>query len=81
MVRDWGIPGGHCATWLRGRKAVQLPKAEFDRLAKAVGFIEGPFRDTFGDGYGEPYNPNRQAFGRLRDGRLVFAELTPEADR
>lgn len=54
-----------------------LPKAEFDTLARSKQFAVGPFGDTFGDGEGEPYNPYRQAFGKLNDGRLVYCELKP----
>ena len=53
----------------------RLIKAEFDQLAKSKSFKEGPFSDSFGDGPGEPYNPYRQAFGILNDGRGVFCEI------
>ena len=52
-----------------------IPRAEFDEQAKQGGFRDGPCRDSFGDGYGEPYNPNRQAFGILRNGRAVYTAL------
>lgn len=51
-----------------------LTKAEFDELVDS-GFRDGPFRESFGDGDGEPYYPWRQAFGTLKDGRKVFCEL------
>lgn len=59
----------------RGIVPVAVPKKEFDVLMNEPGFVDGPFVETFGDGYGEPYNPNRQAFGELKDGRGVFCEL------
>ncbi len=60
-----------------------LRKQEFDEYAKAGKFSDGPHRDSFGDGHGEPYNPYRQAFGQLKTGvqsdngevRFVFCEL------
>lgn len=51
---------------------VLLTKAEFDKHCCDEAFSDGPFCDTFGDGYGEPYNPNRQVFGVLKDGRGVY---------
>ncbi len=39
-------------------------------------FVDGPYRDNFGSGHGEPYNPDRQAFGKLKDGRVVYCELS-----
>lgn len=54
-------------------KAVQLSKAEFDRLCDDDQFQLGPYLNSFGDGYGEPYNPNREAGGILKDGRVVWA--------
>ncbi|NIA15160.1 MAG: hypothetical protein GWP08_13895 [Nitrospiraceae bacterium] len=53
----------------------ELPRAQFDRLAKAKAFADGPFKDTFGDGYGDSYNPKRQAFGRLATGAVVYCEI------
>ena len=49
-----------------------LPKAEFDKLARAKKFVVGPFLESFGDGYGEPYNPDRQIFGKLEDNTCAF---------
>lgn len=49
----------------------QLSKYDFD-LAVRDGRITDPVIETFGDGYGEPYNPNRKAFGTL-DGKKVWA--------
>ena len=54
-----------------------IPKEQFDKMAEAGEFEVGPFKESFGDGYGDPYNPNRQLFGRLNDGRLVYAETMP----
>jgi len=59
------------------KNPVLLKRAEFDQLVDD-GFVDGPFRDTFGDGYGEPYNPHRQAFGMLKDGRGVYCELNKD---
>jgi hypothetical protein len=57
-------------------RAELLEKEEFDSSYRKKMFVEGPFRDSFGDGYGEPYNPNRQAFGRLKNGKVVYCELS-----
>ena len=54
-------------------KAVEIAKAEFDALMDSKQFASQPILNTFGDGYGEPYRPNRQAGGTLKDGRVVWA--------
>lgn len=58
-----------------GKTAVFVPKAEFDTLCDTKAFVDGPYMDTFGDGYGEPYNPYRQAWGVREDKTVVFTEL------
>lgn len=57
----------------------RIPIAEFDSLARENQFAEGPFIDTFGDGYGEPYMAKRRVFGTLKDGRKVESEKGGEA--
>lgn len=57
------------------KKPKLMTKKEFNGLTREAKFKAGPFRDNFGDGYGEPYNPYRQAFGVLEDGKGVFCEL------
>jgi hypothetical protein len=56
-----------------------LPRADFDRLARAKQFKVGPFISSFGDGPGEPYVPqeHRSVWGVLKDGREVKAEGRP----
>lgn len=54
-----------------------MPIEEFDRLVDSDQFIDGPFKSQFGSGYGEPYNPVRQVFGKLKTGEGVFSELVP----
>jgi len=74
----WDTPRHNCLNYCTehgGGHGECLPKAEFDKLLDEGAFVDGPFRETFGSGHGEPYNPNRQAFGRLKDGRVVFMEL------
>ena len=51
----------------------RLPIGEFDDLARAGGFEEGPFVSNFGDGYGEPYMPVRIVCGTLKGGEEVWA--------
>lgn len=54
-----------------------LPRPEFDGLVKQEKFRDGPFRDSFGDNYGDPYVTSpRQAYGVLHDGRGVWTEIT-----
>ena len=73
-------PRGQCLDFMARQNAepILLSKAEFDGHAKQRDFEKGPFRDKFGEGYGDPYNPYIQAFGELRDGRFVYCELHPE---
>lgn len=49
----------------------ELDIEEFNRLARAGEFSEGPFISSVGDGYGEPYLPHRPVWGTLKDGRKV----------
>jgi hypothetical protein len=73
-------PRNQCRKFMADRKAIGtlIPKAEFDSLARSRSFSVGPYRDTFGDGPGDPYQPNRQVFGELKDGRCVYCELEAE---
>jgi hypothetical protein len=48
-----------------------IPIAEFDRLAREGAFAEGPWKSTFGDGWADPYVPQREVWGVLKDGRKV----------
>jgi hypothetical protein len=57
------------------RTHTKLSQKEFDEHAKEKNFEEGPLIETFGDGYGEPYNPNRLVFGTLKGGEKVYAIL------
>jgi hypothetical protein len=50
---------------------MEIPIEEFDRLARAKEFKDGPYVENFGDGYGEYYCPDRRVFGTLKDGRKV----------
>ncbi len=52
-----------------------IAKTDFDSLAREKEFAEGPFMESFGDGYGDPYNPNRTIFGTLKDDRKVKSKL------
>lgn len=51
----------------------RVGKAQFDELCEQDAFSDGPNVSTFGDGYGEPYNPNREAWGTLKNGTKVWA--------
>lgn len=52
--------------------ATELTKTEFDKLVRTGQFADGPVLSAYGDGYGDPYNPDRQAGGTLKDGRIVW---------
>ena len=51
-----------------------IPKDEFDVMARDGLFDDGPYIDTFGDGYGQPYRPRRQVFGKLKTGEFVYSQ-------
>lgn len=63
------------------RRTFLLTKGTFDRLAKENSFSDGPYSESFGDSYGQPYNPKRQAFGTLKNGKLVYCELDSSLDK
>jgi|SRR3989344_5033697 len=71
-------PRHQCRNYVQenGGKTQLIEKSEFDSFFDRKEFADGPFRETFGDNYGEPYNPNRQAFGKLKDGRIVYCQLS-----
>jgi len=72
------VPQGGAAAFFIKHKifdAKYVPQKTFDHLVKA-GIIAKPFRDSFGDGPGEPYNPHRQAFGIDKHGIGLFTELS-----
>lgn len=61
---------------LNGGKATLVTRQDFDSSFDGSEFMDGPFMDDFGSGHGEPYKPNRQAYGKLKSGLLVYAELS-----
>lgn len=71
-------PRNNCR-WYFEEKGILSPekitKDEFDQHYDEERFSDGPYQETFGNGYGEPYNPYRQAYGKLKDGRYVYCEL------
>lgn len=71
-------PRGQCRSYIinKGGKAILLTREEFDSYYYEKEFVDGPNVDNFGDGPGEPYFPNRQAFGKLKDGRIIYCELS-----
>jgi hypothetical protein len=72
------MPRHQCRGYIESQsgKTFLLTKEEFDSLFREKQFDDGPYKDNFGNGNGEPYNPNRQAFGKLKDGRIVYCELS-----
>ncbi|MEK6914235.1 MAG: hypothetical protein AABW83_01150 [Nanoarchaeota archaeon] len=80
-LKDELAPRKNCRQYVleNDGKAELLEKEEFNSLCRNKDFIDGPFKESLGDGYGEPYNPNRQVFGRLKDGRIVYCELSDSA--
>ena len=74
-------PRGDCLRWLAERKATDaacLPRRLFDTFVRSGAFSQGPLTGTFGQGYGEPCCPDRQAWGQLKDGRYVFCNLNED---
>lgn len=77
-IDDWEKPRNDCAGFMMKHQAklpICMSIESFHRAVNAGEFEIGPFRSQFGDGYGEPYNPWRQVFGKLKSGVFVFAEL------
>jgi len=78
MIDNWEKPRNTCFLYFiekNIKKPILLTKEEFDNYFYDSCFSDGPHRESFGTGYGEPYNPWTQAFGILKDGRGVFCEL------
>lgn len=53
---------------------------KFDQHARNGDFAEGPWKDSFGDGYGDPYQPHRTVWGTLKDGRKVRSVKGPKKE-
>lgn len=72
------IPRNQCYNYVseRGGNAVLLEKASFDEFFRKKKFSDGPYEDSFGDNPEDPYNPDRQAFGTLDNGEVVYCETT-----
>lgn len=85
-------PQGHCSGYIAENviegdldkdDCYYIPKEEFDELYKNGEFKEGEVhQDTFGMGYGEPYNPDPQAFGKLEEhpNPIVYCQLRGGSD-
>jgi hypothetical protein len=59
--------------YINGETYNEIRKVEFDELCKQ-GAVDGePMVSTFGDGEHDPYTPDRHAYAKLKDGRLVWA--------
>ncbi len=73
-------PRTQCREFFASRGIVphQISRDTFNAVFDSVGFRAGPFRESFGDGRYEPYNPRRQAFGIRNDGVGVYCELNDE---
>ena len=67
----------HACRDAKTEKHRRVKKSEFDALFKNGAFSDGPYTEGFGDGYGEPYNPRRQAFGVIGD-EVVWCCLHPD---
>ena len=77
-------PRNSCRNYVlsHGGRTALIRKEDFDSHYYEKNFEDGPHREGFGDGEGEPYNPNRQAFGKLKVGTkseplVVYCELSP----
>lgn len=71
-------PRNQCRHYVKenGGIAELLSREEFNSNYREGNFVHGPFREILGDSYGDPYNPNRQAFGILKSGKIVYCELS-----
>ena len=71
-------PRNSCQKYVieNGNKATILEKDKFDEYTRKKCFLDGPYIDEFGDRTGEPYNPHRQLFGKLKSGLVVYCELS-----
>lgn len=59
------------------KKIICISKVDFDWHAKQDFFADGPYRESFGDGMGDPYSPHRQAWGvNAVGGEGLFTELS-----
>jgi hypothetical protein len=58
---------------------ILISKTTFNSLENDNCFYDGPFMDSMGEGEGEPY-VLRQAFGILKNRRLVYCELDQEVE-
>ena len=69
-------PRNQCRDYVseNGGKATLILKKDFDNHYRKNEFEDGPFKDNFGDDTGEPYMPNRQIFGKLKSGLIVYCE-------
>jgi hypothetical protein len=53
-----------------------IPIDEFNDMARQPElWSDGPYVETFGSGYGDPYNPHREVRGILKTGRAIRSEL------
>jgi len=75
-------PRNQCKNYLleNGWTATLMKKEDFDNLFRSKKFADGPHLEGFGDGYGHPYNPHKQAFGKLDNGKVVFCETSKDLD-
>jgi hypothetical protein len=58
----------------------ELPKPDFDALARQGAFADGPYAEDTAKTYGAPYVARKhyRVFGKLHDGRKVWAWRYPE---
>ena len=64
-------PHATVRTFADGRDLLRMTLVDMEALATDTGLAEGPFKTTFGTGYGEPYCPP-QVFGTTREGTVVW---------
>ena len=71
-------PRDECRNYVQenGGEALLIKKEELNSHVLQKEFLDGPYMNSFGDGYGEPYNQNRQAFGKLKNDLIVYCELS-----
>ncbi len=71
-------PRGSCKDYIyeKGGNAELITKEEFDDHYNQENFKKRPFEESFGDGPMDPYSPERQAYGQLNSGTVVYCELS-----
>jgi len=78
---DFGKPRVNCLAYVLlhggGENAVAylVTRERFNDFLENDMFIDGPYVEFFGDIWGDPFNPFKQAYGTLNIDAIVYCEL------